>query len=144
VRTAVAVAVAVALISAALAAGAWEMRRLDHNVQALRTDVEGAPKSDARPDRELKLLRALTSQTVKLREADLRQEFYAPFYSYETQLRVAVETNYSACGTVRQQWQSYVNKVIESLNDRNNRALRMALRHDDPDYHATLLNAFGC
>lgn len=143
-RTAVALTFAVAVIIAVLAAGAWEIRRLDHNLQAVRADVESGPKSDARVDRVLKSLSALTRETAKLQESSLRQEFYAPLYGIEAQLVVAVYTDTSECGPTKQLWQNYVNNtLIPFLNDPKNRAVKMAVRHDDPDYHATLLNGFS-
>jgi hypothetical protein len=68
--------------------------------------------------------------------------FFAALYGYETQLVVAVETGYSECAEAKRTWQSYVNDdLVPFLNDPDNREVKIAVRRDDPDYHATLLNA---
>jgi hypothetical protein len=130
------------LIVAALATGAWELRRLDHDVQALRTEAEGGASTESRLDNALKSLAALSKQTAKVRESGIRQEFYAFVYAYETQLVAAVETGYSECGAAKRSWESYVNDtLIPYLNKRENRDVKLAVQHADSDYHATLLNA---
>jgi hypothetical protein len=140
VRTPIIVlAVAGLLITAAAVGAGWEIHRLDQDVESLQAQVEAQQGSDPRVDAAL---RKLGRDTAKIREAELRQEFYATFYMLNTQYRDAVSSGYSDCSAVREQWRSYVNTTVEGLSSQRN--LRLALRHDDPDYHATLLNAFRC
>ena len=137
-RAAVALTLASALVIAALAVGAWELRRLNSDVQALRT-----ARTDDQLDGAIKSLAALTRQTAKLRESGIRQEFSAPLYAYLVHLAVAVYSNNIDCRAAKQRWQNYVNnRLIPYLNDPDNRAVKTAVRNDDPDYHATLLDAF--
>jgi hypothetical protein len=132
----VAIALAVALV-----AGAWEIRQLDREVHDVRAEVGAL---SAKPSTGVQQsLTALGRQAARLRESSLRQEFELPINSYVTQLVVAVEAGSVSCAAARERWQSYVNtKVIPVVNDPANRALKAALREDDPDYHAALLNAF--
>jgi hypothetical protein len=140
-RTAVVLTLGAALILAALAGGAWELRRLDQDVQALRTDVEGDARTESRADSALK---SLANQATELKDSSVRQEFYEPLYAYATQIVVAVETGYTECGEAKQTWQKYVNdKVITHLNKPENREVKLALRRNDPNYHAPLLNAIS-
>ena len=77
-----------------------------------------------------------------VRDSVLRQEFQLPLQAYATQYVVAVYTGYSDCGAVKQRWQTFVNNTaIPFLNKPRNGAMKMAVQRDDPDYHATLLNA---
>jgi hypothetical protein len=138
---AIALALAGALIVAGLAAGAWELRRLDRDVQTLRTDVEAGPKIDVRLDRTDRSVAALKKQTAKVMESNIRQEFYAPLRAYQTQLVVAFEAG-SGCGPTQAAWDTYVdNTLIPFLDKAKNREARLALQHDDPDYRDTLRNA---
>jgi hypothetical protein len=134
-RTAVAVTILGALIVAALAAGAWEIRRLDQSVQALRADVEDEQGTAARS------LVALSKQTAKVRESDLRQEFYLRTDVEELKFVDAyLADRYSSCAAAKRAWEDFVNNdVIPSLNRPDKRAVKIAVRRDDPDYHATLL-----
>jgi hypothetical protein len=131
----------------ALAAGAWEMHRLDQSVQDLQADVEGGAGTSLRLDRTLSSLATLSRQAAKQRESVLRQEFQLPIYSYLTQVVVAVETGNLACTTAKRRWERYVNdELVPFLNKPKQHGMKLAVQHDDPDYHATLLNAFsvGC
>jgi hypothetical protein len=140
VRTLIIVlAVAGLLITAAAAGAGWEIHRLDQDVESLQAEVQAQQGSNPRVDAAL---RKLSGDTAKIKEGHLREEFYAPFYAAATQYRDAVSSGYSDCSAVREQWRSYVNTTVNGLASQ--RALRLALRHDDPDYHATLLNAFRC
>jgi hypothetical protein len=136
-RTVIAVAVGLALV-AALVVGGWQIHRLDQDVQALRSETTSRAQTESRLDGALK---SLTARAVEVRESNDRQEFYAPLYAYETQLVAAVASGFSECAEAKRTWQSYVNdKVVPFLKQRKNRAERLAVEHDDPDYHATLLN----
>jgi hypothetical protein len=134
-RTVVAVTIVGALIVVALAAGTWEIRRLDQSVQALRADVEDEQGTAVRS------LAALGKQTAKVRESDLRQEFYLRVRTEELKFVDSyLADRYSSCAEAKRAWRDFVNNtVISSLNDPDNRAVKIALRRDDPDYHATLL-----
>jgi len=139
-RGLIALVVAGSLIAVALAAGAWEIHRLDRDVATLRAGQQPDPRLDA----ALTKLDALAGDVRKVKESGLRQEFYAPFFAGETQYTVAVETGYSDCSAVRELWRDHVNDVVSSLDGRKGREVRNALLHDDPDYHASLLNGFRC
>jgi hypothetical protein len=131
-RTAVAVTILGALIVAALAAGAWEIRRLDQSVQALRADDEDEQGTAARS------LVALSKQTAKVRDSDLRQEFYLRTDVEELKFVDAyLADRYSSCAAAKRAWEDFVNNdVIPSLNRPDKRAVKIAVRRDDPDYHA--------
>jgi hypothetical protein len=128
-----------ALLVGVLAAGAWELHRLDHDVQALR-EGEG---SSGQLAHALRSLAVLSMRAAKVRDSGLRLEFQLPLQAYLTQTEVAVETGNLDCAKAKRLWQNYVNDtVVAFLNKRKNRDLKAALKRDDPDYHATLLNAF--
>jgi hypothetical protein len=99
--------------------------------------------SSVRLDRALRSLSALSKQTADVRDSNLRLEFQLPLQAYLTQALVAVETGNLECVKAKRLWQNYVNdELIPEVNKPKNRRLKMALKRDDPDYHATLLNAF--
>jgi septal ring factor EnvC (AmiA/AmiB activator) len=122
---------------AALGVGGWELRRLDQDVQSLQAEITSRAQTESRLDGALK---SLNAKAVKLRESNDRQEFYAPLYAYETQLVTAVVGG-ADCAETKRKWQRYVNDTLMPfLNERKNRSLKLSIQHDDPDYHATLLN----
>jgi cytochrome oxidase assembly protein ShyY1 len=57
-RTTVALILSAALIAAAVAVGAWELRRLDHDVKALEAEVEDRAESEPHLESTLKSLTA--------------------------------------------------------------------------------------
>jgi hypothetical protein len=135
----IALALGVVLLVAVLAAGAWQMRRFDHDLHTL----QASGGSSSRLDRALHSLAALSTQTANVRDSSLRLEFQLPLQAYLTQALVAVETGNLDCVKAKRLWQDYVNNtLIPEVNKPKNRRQKMALRRDDPDYHATLLNAF--
>jgi hypothetical protein len=112
------------------------------DVQALQREVERGPGTNDRLDHAVGSLSRLTRQVAMVRDSVLRQEFQLPLQAYATQYVVAVYTGYSDCGAVKQRWQTFVNNTaIPFLNKPRNGAMKMAVQRDDPDYHATLLNA---
>jgi hypothetical protein len=134
------VVLGVALVVVVLA-GAWELRGLDDDVQALQAEATSRSQTESRLDGALK---SLSAKAVEVRESNDRQEFYAPLYAYETQLVAAVTSGFSDCAEAKRTWQHYVNDtVVPLLNERKNRAEKLAVVHDDPDYHATLLSEFN-
>jgi hypothetical protein len=80
----------------------------------------------------------------KIREGTLRQEFQLPIRDDLTTLATAVYTDNIDCAAAKQSWRKYVrDELLPTLDKPKNRDLKLALRHDDPDYQATLLNAFA-
>lgn len=120
------------------------MHRLEQSVHNLRTDVAGGARISARLDRTMNSLAALRKQTAKVKESVLRQEFQLPLQSYLTQIVVAVDSGTIECTAAKQRWEKYVNgELMSFLNKPKQRDMKLAVQHDDPDYHATVLNAFS-
>jgi hypothetical protein len=132
------IVLAAVVVAAALGAGAWEIHRVDGRVATLRSEEQGESTTKADLDHALA---ALSKETAKIRASGLRLEFQLPVNAYLTQTVVAVYAGALSCEAAKRRWQNYVNGAL--LADVNKHpVLRAALRHDDPDYHATLLNAF--
>jgi hypothetical protein len=133
----IALAVAGLLIAAAGVGAGWEIHRLDRDVRSLRGQVASQAAAKAAPDPRLT---AALKQLKTLKDDHRRQEFYAPLYVAYIQYRTAVLTHYSTCSAAGDTWRKYVDSSVKDLEP----AVRRAVRRDDPDFHATLLNAFTC
>lgn len=137
---AILLAILAALLVAGLGAGAWEIHRLDTSVARLRSEERREAQTQATSLLKHDLA-ALARQSSKLRDSGLRLEFRLPLNAYLTRVAVGVDSGALSCEIEKRRWQNYMNdKLIPYVNTKP--ALKRALRRDDPDFHATLLNAF--
>ena len=139
VRTVALLVLAVAILILAIAGiGAWQLDRLNSKVDGLRRDQATRAGFDRRLGESIA---AISQQAAKLRASGLRQDFETTVQEAVLELVVVEQAGNLSCAAADQRWRRYVNASLIPYVDKH-RALKAALRSDDPNYEATLLNDF--